>query len=93
MCASRLPSPSPSIGCLLCLTRAAIQVRKAFGAPSSDLADAAETRASRGHRFRFVLARVGARGHCRSHAKIFVRSPMRFAGATSRRDWSDLDSV
>jgi hypothetical protein len=59
----------------------------------SDLADAAETRVSLGCCFRFAAARDdGRRDYC-PHPKTFVRSPMKFAAATSRHDWSDLDSL
>jgi hypothetical protein len=57
------------------------------------LADAAETRASRGYCFRFAAARADERGDYRPHPKTFVRSPMRFAAAISRHDLLDLDSV
>jgi hypothetical protein len=52
-----------------------------------------KTRVSLGCCFRFAAARDdGRRDYC-PHPKTFVRSPMKFAPATSRHDWSDLDSV
>jgi hypothetical protein len=59
----------------------------------SDLADAAETRVRRGCDFRFVGARADERCDYRPRPRIFVRSPMKFAAAISRRDLLDLDSV
>jgi hypothetical protein len=71
-------------------------IRRALSAvrfKPSDLADAAETRVRRGCGFRFVGARVDERFDYRLSPRIFVRSPMKFAAAISRRDLPDLDRV
>jgi hypothetical protein len=59
----------------------------------SDLADVAETRVSPRLYFRFVGALPEEWDPYHPRLKTFVRSPMRFAGATSQHDYSDLDSV
>ena len=59
----------------------------------SDLADAAETRVSRGCRFRFVRAQADERGAYHPRLKTFARSQMKFDAAISRHDLPDLDSV